>query len=101
MLEQAQVASMAPVLEDEREEISRVDEEIVEKVKERMDHVVKIAEYKTSKDVDIVDEGREREVEEHFKTLFDEADLPPERGKELARLLINTAVDVEEEMIGK
>lgn len=90
---------MAPVLKEEREEISRIDEEIVEKIKERMNHVERIAEYKKSKDIDIVDEDREREVEERFKTLFKNKGLPSEKGEELARFLINTAVDLEEKMI--
>lgn len=88
-------------LEEERKAINRTDEEIVKKIEKRMNHVRKVVEYKKSNGMEIVDKERESKVVERFKNLFNKRDLSPEKGEELARFLINTAIDLEEEMIEK
>ncbi|MFB6209213.1 MAG: chorismate mutase [Candidatus Nanohaloarchaea archaeon] len=66
-----------------------------------MELVVKVAEYKHQNDMDIIDREREEEVKEEFERLFSERDLPEGRGRELGDYLIQTAIDLEEEIVGK
>ncbi|MFP4038771.1 MAG: chorismate mutase [Candidatus Nanohaloarchaea archaeon] len=91
---------MGNALEDARQNIDEINEEIVEKVDERMAEVLRIVEYKEKNDMDVKDEDREEEVMRQFADRFDEKDLPRERGRQLGRLLIDTAIDLEREEIG-
>ncbi|WEL22931.1 chorismate mutase [Candidatus Nanohalovita haloferacivicina] len=92
---------MADLLEDARENIDEINHEIAELVSERMEEVVKVVEYKEENNMDVKDEGREEQVMQQFGDLFEERDLPRERGRQLGRLLIDTAVDAEREMMDK
>jgi chorismate mutase len=85
-------------LEQYREEIDRVNQEIAEKIAERMDIVEKVGEYKEENGMEIKDEGREEVVKQQFEDIFEEEGLPQEKGKELAELLINMAIEEEEEV---
>jgi chorismate mutase len=49
----------------------------------------------------IVDEEREEQVKQEFERLYQEKGLPEDRGRELAELLIATAIDKEEQMLGR
>lgn len=91
---------MGNALEDARQNIDEINEEIVEKVDERMAEVLRIVEYKEKNDMDVKDEDREEEVMHQFADRFEEKDLPRERGRQLGRLLIDTAIDLEREEIG-
>lgn len=84
-------------LEEYRESIDTINQEIAENIAERMEVVEKIGEYKKSNDMDIVDEGREEKVKNQFEKLFQEKNLPAEKGRELADLLIEMAVEKERE----
>jgi chorismate mutase len=66
-----------------------------------MDLVVKVAEYKDENDMQIKDEEREEQVKQEFERLYQERGLPEGRGRELATLLIETAIDKEEQMLGR
>ena len=92
---------MADLLEEARQNIDSINEDIVEKVDERMDEVLKVIEYKQKNNMDVKDEDREEEVMQHFAERFEEKGMPPERGRQLGRLLIDTAIDLEREMIPK
>jgi len=92
---------MADLLEEARQNIDSINEDIVEKVDERMDEVLKVIEYKQKNNLDVKDEDREDEVMQHFAERFEEKGMPPERGRQLGRLLIDTAIDLEREMIPK
>jgi chorismate mutase len=48
--------------------------------------------------MEIKDEGREEVVKQQFEDIFEEEGLPQEKGKELAELLINMAIEEEEEV---
>lgn len=92
---------MTDSLEQARQNIDQINEEIVEKVDERMAEVLRIVEYKDKNNLDVKDEDREEEVMKQFADRFEEKELPRERGRQLGRLLIDTAVDLERELIGK
>lgn len=92
--------SMTDDLEEARQNIDDINEEIVEKVDERMAEVLRIVEYKDRNDMNVKDEDREEEVMKQFADRFEEKELPRERGRQLGRLLIDTAIDLEREMIG-
>lgn len=85
-------------LEDYRREIDRVNREIVDAISRRMNIVEEVAEYKKANDMDIVDEEREEKVKQQFEKLFEEEDLPKEKGREIAEILIETAVQREGEL---
>lgn len=82
-------------LEDYRREIDRVDAEIVDAISRRMNVVEEIGQYKEEKGMEIKDEGREENVKQQFEKLFEREDLPKEKGRELAELLIRIAVEEE------
>jgi len=86
-------------LDQIREDLDSLNNEIVDTVEKRMDLVVKVAEYKDENDMQIKDEEREEEVKQEFERLYQERGLPEGRGRELATLLIETAIDKEEEML--
>ncbi len=90
---------MSDLLEEARGNIDEINQEIADKVSERMEEVEKVVRYKEENGMDVKDEGREETVMEQFGDLFEERDLPRERGRQLGRLLIDTAVDAEKEMI--
>ena len=85
-------------LEDYRKEIDRVNREIVDAVSRRMNIVEEVGEYKKENGMDIVDEEREEKVKQQFEKLFEEEDLPKEKGREVAEVLIETAVQREGEI---
>lgn len=82
-------------LEDYRNEIDRVNTEIVDAVSRRMNIVEEIGQYKKENGMEIKDEGREEKVKQQFEKLFDREDLPKQKGRELAELLIGMAVEEE------
>lgn len=86
-------------IEESRKEIDRVNKRIAGNVRDRMDEVLKIMDYKDREDMDIRDEGREEKVRQQFEQLFENKKMPPERGRELADVLIETAVDVQKEFL--
>lgn len=88
-------------LEQIREDLDALNKEIVDAVEKRMDLVAEVAEYKDENDMQIKDEEREEEVKQEFERLYRERGLPEGRGRELATLLIETAIDKEEEMLGR
>lgn len=85
-------------LEEYREDIDRINREIAELISERMEVVEKVGEYKKEKDMEIKDEGREKIVKDQFAEIFEENDLPPERGRLFAGLLIEMAINEELEV---
>lgn len=92
---------MSDLLEDARESIDDINREIADNVADRMEEVVKVVEYKEENDMNVKDEDREEQVMQQFGDLFEKRDLPRERGRQLGRLLIDTAVDAEREMMDK
>ncbi|MFQ3275329.1 MAG: chorismate mutase [Candidatus Nanohaloarchaea archaeon] len=82
-------------LEDYRKEIDRVNTEIADAVSRRMNIVEEIGEYKKEKGMEIKDEGREEKVKQQFEKLFEREDLPKEKGREMAELLIEMALEEE------
>ena len=84
-------------LEDYRKQIDRVNDEIVDAVSRRMKIVEEIGQYKKDNGMEIVDEGREEKVKQQFEKLFENEDLPMEKGREMAELLIEMAVEREKE----
>ncbi len=86
-------------IEESRREIDRVNKRIAGNVRDRMDEVLKIMDFKDREDMDIRDEEREEKVRQQFEQLFEDKKMPPERGRELADVLIETAVDVQKEFL--
>lgn len=84
-------------LEDYRQEIDRLNMEIVDAVSRRMNVVEEIGQYKKENGMDVVDKGREEKVKQQFEKLFEEEDLPQQKGRELAEILIEMAVEEEKE----
>ena len=92
---------MSNLLEEARDNIDSINREIADDVAERMEEVVKVVEYKEENDMNVKDEDREEQVMQQFGDLFEKRDLPRERGRQLGRLLIDTAVDAERTMMDK
>lgn len=92
---------MADLLEEARGNIDDINHEIADKVAERMEEVEKAVQYKEENNMEVKDEDREEQVMAQFGDLFDERNLPRERGRQLGRLLIDTAIDAEREMMDK
>lgn len=84
-----------------REDLDSLNSQLADIVEERMELVVEVAEYKDKNDRQIVDKEREEEVKQKFESLFDERDMPEQRGREFADLLISTAIDLEEDILDR
>ncbi len=85
-------------LEEYREEIDRINREIAELISERMEVVEKVGEYKKEKGMEIKDEDREEVVKRQFANIFSSNNLPAEKGRDLAGMLISMAIDEEKEV---
>jgi len=90
---------MTDLLEEARDNIDEINSQIVESIDDRMDEVLKVVEYKKENDMDVVDEEREEAVMEQFADMFEERDMPRERGRQFGRLLIDTAIDLERQVL--
>lgn len=88
-------------LDNIREELDELNTEIVDVVEKRMNLVAKVAEYKDENDMQIVDEEREEVVKQKFEDIYQKRGMPEGKGRDLAELLIATAIDKEEEMLGR
>lgn len=82
-------------LEDYRQEIDRVNRELVDAVSRRMNIVEEIGQHKKQNGMKIKDEDREEVVKQQFEKLFQREDLPKKKGRELAEILIEMAVEEE------
>jgi chorismate mutase len=88
-------------LEEARKEIDEANHKIVNDVRERMDAVLKVVDHKSREDIEIRDREREEEVKQQFRERFEKKNMPPERGEELAEVLIETAVDIQEDVLDR
>ena len=88
-------------IEEARRNIDQANKNIVSDVRDRMDAVLEIADRKGREDAEIRDREREEEVKKQFEDLYESKKLPPERGREMAELVIETAVDVQEEVLDR
>ena len=88
-------------LEEARQNIDKVNEDIVQKVDQRMSEVMRIIEYKEKEGLEVRDEDREESVMKQFADRFEELGYPRTRGRQLARVLIDLAVDKEREELDK
>ena len=88
-------------LEEAREEIDEANRKIVNDVRERMDAVLKVMDQKEREDIQIRDLEREKEVKKQFEDLFEKKNLPEGRGEELAEVLIETAVDIQKDILDR
>lgn len=82
-------------LQEYRREIDRVNREISDAISRRMQIVEEIGEYKKQRGMEIKNEDREEVVKQQFEKLFEEEDLPPEKGREIAEMLIDMALEEE------
>ncbi|MFB6242256.1 MAG: chorismate mutase [Candidatus Nanosalina sp.] len=88
-------------LEEAREEIDEANRKIVNDVRERMDAVLKVVDHKSREDIEIRDREREKEVKQQFRDMFEKKNMPEERGEELAEVMIETAVDIQEDVLDR
>lgn len=82
-------------LEQARQNIDEINEEIIQNIDQRMSEVMRIVEYKKNNDMEAKDEEREEKVVKQFADRFEELGYPRVRGRQLGRLLIDMAVDLE------
>lgn len=88
-------------LEEARQEIDEANRKIVNDVRERMDAVLKVMDQKERDNIQIRDREREEEVKQQFEELFEKKNLPEGRGEELAEVLIETAVDIQKDLLDR
>lgn len=84
-------------LEDYRQEIDLVNREIADAVSKRMNLVDEVKQYKKQHDMDVVDDEREEKVKQQFEKMFGGRGLPQQKGREIAELLIEMAVEKQKE----
>jgi len=88
-------------IEEARQNIDKVNEEIVQSVDKRMSEVMRIIEYKEENNLEVRDQEREEKVMKQFADRFEELGYPRDRGRQLGRVLIDLAVDKEREELDK
>jgi len=87
--------STPPELRELRAEIDSCDDAIADAVAERVALAEEVADVKADRDRDLVDEEREQVVASGYADRFRERGLDPERGEDLAELLIAVALEHE------
>ncbi|QGA79986.1 chorismate mutase [Candidatus Nanohalobium constans] len=92
---------MSNPLEEARQNIDKVNEEIVQSVDKRMSEVLRIIDFKEEHNLEVRDEEREEKVMKQFADRFEELGYPRTRGRQLGRVLIDLAVDLEREELDK
>jgi chorismate mutase len=92
---------MSNPLEDARQNIDEINEELVQQIDMRMSEVMRIIEYKEEENIEVRDTDREESVMKQFANRFEELGYPRARGRQLGRVLIDLAVDLEREEMDK
>ncbi|SFR85216.1 chorismate mutase [Halomicrobium zhouii] len=82
-----------------RDEIDRIDDDLVDLIAKRVRTAERVAEVKSDAGTDLVDEGREAVVRANYADNFRQQDLDPERGRELADSLIALSLAREREVV--
>ncbi len=80
-----------------RDEINRLNEEILEKIRERVRVALRIGEVKKRHGMPIVDRTREEAVLNHVESLAADRGLDPEGVRRVFREIIDLCVKAEEE----
>jgi len=80
-----------------RDKINRLNEEILEKISERVKVALSIGEAKKLHGVPVVDRAREEAVLNHMKALAADRGLDPEAVRRVFREIIELCVKAEEE----
>ena len=80
-----------------RDEINRLNEEILEKISERVKVAISIGEAKKRHGMPVVDRAREETVLNHMEGLAADRGLDPEGVRRLFREIIDLCVRAEEE----
>jgi chorismate mutase len=80
-----------------RDEINRLNEEILEKIRERVRVALRIGEVKKRHGMPVVDRAREEAVLNHVKSLAADRGLDPEDVRRVFREIIDLCVRAEEE----
>ena len=81
-----------------RIEINRLNEEILEKLRERIEVAKSIAEVKRRHDKPIVDETRERAVLDQVRVRATARNLDPDGAEKVFRAIIDLCVEAEERL---
>ncbi len=82
-----------------REEINRLNEEILEKIRERVEVALSIGEVKKRHGMPVVNSAREEVVLNHVKALAADRGLDPEAVRRVFREIIDLCVKTEEEHV--
>lgn len=80
-----------------RDEINRLNEEILEKIRERVRVALRIGEVKKRHGMPVVDRAREEAVLNHVESLAADRVLDPEGVRRVFREIIDLCVKAEEE----
>jgi chorismate mutase len=79
-----------------RDEIDRLNDEMLDKLRERVEVALRIAEVKKRRGMPIVDRSREEAVLDHVGGLAADRGLDPEAVRRVFREIINLCVEAEE-----
>lgn len=80
--------------------IDKIDEQILDLIKSRMEIVVEIGEVKKHNDIDVVDEKREEEIYNRLVAKAEEKGIKPEVVKKVWKSLLEISYDIEGEKNG-
>ena len=81
-----------------RDGIDQLDGQIAESIAERIHVAEDVAEVKSRVEMDLVDERREEDVKSHYEDVFQQQELDPENGRNLAAFLIEMSLEQEREI---
>ncbi len=87
-------------LEQLRQEIDSINNEIIASVSRRLDIAKKVAVYKRNNKIPILDRNREESVISFFESGLAGHGMRKETGRILARALIDAAVEEERHLLG-
>ncbi|WP_436925885.1 chorismate mutase [Halosimplex amylolyticum] len=84
-----------------RDDIDRIDDDIVDLIAERIETAEDIAAAKSSEGRDLVDEEREETVKSRYAERFERHELDAQAGSALAEFLIEVSLERERERSGE
>lgn len=88
-------------LEEIREEIDKIDDELLDLIQKRTSLISKVADYKIKENVSIEDSERRKQIISSKRKKAEELDVNPDLIEKIYTLLINESCEIQEKIMKK
>ncbi len=83
-----------------RDQIAEFDRQIIELLKQRTDLATCIGQYKAEHGMPVHDKEQEQRVVDRYRQIAEESGVDPERAEELCKVVMQMAIDAENDVVG-